>query len=162
MRAVTLAAGAAMLVLAGTALAQPPAAPAPDPAAPAKPLPANLKPNRLRGAGLNVANLEREKAFYVNVFGMQELRRPNANEIVLGYKVGPTEQASLVLLKAAAQAGAATYGRVILDVPDADKLAEHLRSIGYPAREVGQPTDRAYFVSDPEGYQVEIYTPNAP
>ena len=67
-----------------------------------------------------------------------------------------------MLLKSAAQPGSTTYGRVILDVPDADKLAEHLRSIGYPARKVGQPTDRAYFVSDPEGYQVEIYTPNAP
>jgi catechol 2,3-dioxygenase-like lactoylglutathione lyase family enzyme len=162
MKALTLPAGAAALVLATAAAAQPPTAPAPDPTAPARPLPAHLKPNRVRASGINVADLEREKAFYVNIFGMQELRRPNPNEIVLGYKVGPNEQATLVLNKATPRAGSTAYGRLILDVPDADTLAEHLRGIGYPARKVGQPTDRAYFISDPEGYQVEIYTPNAP
>jgi len=157
----------AALALAATtpAWAQPaPPAPAaqPDPNSPAKPLPANLKPNRIRGAGLNVADLDKEKAYYVNVLGMVLIRQVNANEIALGYKVGPTEQASLVLLKAPRRDGATTYGRVILDVPDADKLAEHLRSLGYTARKVGQPTDRAYFLQDPEGNNVEIYTPNAP
>jgi hypothetical protein len=76
--------------------------------------------------------------------------------------VGASEQATLVLAKGTPQPGATRYGRLILDVPDADKLAEHLRSIGYPARKVGTPADRAYFISDPEGFQVEIYTPNAP
>jgi len=164
-RTISLCAAVA-LALASPVLAQPSApaaaAPQPDPNTPAKPLPANLKPNRVRGAGINVADLEKEKAYYVNILGMIEIRRPNANEIVLGYKTGATEQASVVLLKSAHRDGATSYGRVILDVPDADKLAEHLRSLGYTARKVGAATDRAYFLQDPEGYNVEIYTPNAP
>lgn len=165
MKRVMMACVGLTLAISTAALAQPaaaPIAPAPDPNAPAKPLPANLKPNRIRGAGLNVADLEKEKAYYVNVLGMVLIRQVNANEIALGYKTGATEQASLVLLKAARRDGATSYGRVILDVPNADALAEHLRSIGYPARKVGQATDRAYFLQDPEGNNVEIYTPNAP
>jgi catechol 2,3-dioxygenase-like lactoylglutathione lyase family enzyme len=155
------------LAIASAALAQPPAAApaaaaaAPDRTAPAKPLPANLKPNRIRASGITVADLDKETAFYVNVFGMQVLRRYGTNEVALGYKTGPTEQAALVLLRGNRREGAASYGRLILDVPDADALAVHLRSLGYTARKVGQPTDRAYFVGDPEGNQVEIYTPPA-
>lgn len=164
MNLVKLAAVGLAMMIAGSALAQPPApaAPAPDPTAPAKPLPANLKPNRIRASGVTVADLEKEKAFYINILGMVLIRQVNANEIALGYKIGATEQASLVLLKGTPRPGSTTYGRLILDVPDADALAAHLTSIGYRARKVGQPTDRAYFVGDPEGNQVEIYTPNAP
>jgi catechol-2,3-dioxygenase len=49
---------------------------------------------------------------------------------------------------------------MILDVPDAPALAAHLNSIGWTARKVGTPADKAYFIADPEGNNVEIYTPN--
>jgi catechol-2,3-dioxygenase len=151
------------VAVSGAALAQPaatPAPPQPDPTAPAKPLPANLKPNRIRAAGINVTDLERERAYYVNVLGMREIRRPNANEIVVGY--GDGEQAALVLNKAAKREGQTSYGRLILDVTNPEALAEHLRSLGYAVRKVGTPADRAFFTQDPEGYSVEIYTPNKP
>lgn len=168
MKTVSTTLAAILCALATAAAAQPPAptapaGPPPDPTAPAKPLPPNLKPNRIRATGITVADLDKERAFYINIFGMQEIRRPNPNEIVLGYRTGPgVVEATLVLLKGTRQPGATSYGRMILDVPDADALAVHLRSLGYTARKVGQPSDRAYFVGDPEGNQVEIYTPNAP
>ena len=162
-----LAAFGLALTLCGAAAAQPPtaaapapAAPQPDPTKPAKPLPTNLKPNRIRAAGINVTDLERERAYYVNVLGMREIRRPNANEIVVGY--GDGEQAALVLNKAAKREGQTSYGRVILDVSNPEALAEHLRSLGYAVRKVGTAADRAFFTQDPEGYNVELYTPNAP
>jgi catechol 2,3-dioxygenase-like lactoylglutathione lyase family enzyme len=140
------------------ASAQPAAAP--DPAAPAKSLPPELKPARIRATGITVSDLEKEKAFYVEVFGMQEIRRPNANEIVLGYKTGASEQATLVLAKGNRREGATAYGRMILDVANPEALAEHLKSLGYNVRKVGTPADRAFFVQDPEGYNIELYTPN--
>jgi catechol-2,3-dioxygenase len=163
MRVSMLAGLGLAMVIGGSALAQPPAettAPQPDPNAPTKPLPANLKPNRIRASGINVTDLERERAYYVNVLGMHEIRRPNANEIVLGYGAG--DQAALVLNKAAKREGQTSYGRLILDVANPEALAEHLKSLGYAVRKVGRPTDRAFFTQDPEGYSVEIYTPNAP
>ena len=127
-----------VIALATAAAAQPPAAapatPKPDPTAPAKPLPPSLKPNRIRGTGITVVDIDKERAFYTNVMGMVFIRQPNANEIVLGYKTGTTEQAALVLLKGKPQPGSTTYGRMILDVPDAPALAEHLNSIGWTAR----------------------------
>lgn len=154
MKSTVLGLAAAALVVGGAA-AQPPAPPAPA----AKAMPAALKPNRIRGTGITVADLEKEKAFYVDVLGMTLLRQINASEIALGFKTGPTDQASLVLLKGTPKPGSTSYGRMILDVPDADALAQHLTSLGYPARKVGQPSDRAYFVADPEGNFVELYTP---
>jgi catechol-2,3-dioxygenase len=150
------------LVAATPAWAQPTAPPAaqPDPASPSKPLPPNLKPNRIRASGINVTDLDRERAYYVNILGMREIRRPNANEIVLGYGAG--DQATLVLNKAAKREGQTSYGRLILDVSNPEALAEHLQSLGYAVRKVGTPADRAFFTQDPEGYSVEIYTPNAP
>ena len=162
-RTMTLCAALA-LAMATPVWAQPVApagpAPQPDPNAPAKPLPPNLKPNRIRASGINVTDLDRERAYYVNVLGMREIRRPNANEIVLGYGAG--DQATLVLNKAAKRDGQSAYGRLILDVSNPEALAEHLKSLGYSVRKVGTPTDRAFFTQDPEGYSVEIYTPNAP
>ena len=160
MRCANLALGVALALVASLALAQPTTPPTPDPAAPAKPLPADLKPGRIRATGINVVDLEKERAFYVNVFGMQELRRPNANEIVLGYRTGTTEQAALVLARGARREGATAYGRMILDSSNPEALAEHLKGLGYNVRKVGTPADRAYFVQDPEGYNIEIYTPN--
>src|SRR3954468_19209640 len=117
-RAMTICAAVALAVTTPV-WAQPPAAPSqtaaqPDPSSPAKPLPSNLKPNRIRASGINVTDLDRERAYYVNVLGMREIRRPNANEIVLGYGAG--DQARLVLNKAAKRDGQIAYGRLILDV----------------------------------------------
>ena len=66
------------------------------------------------------------------------------------------EGAVLALLKGVREPGATTYGRLILIVPDADKLATALTAQGIPARKVAEG---AYFFSDPEGNAVEAFQP---
>lgn len=159
------------LGLAAAALAQPPAA-APAPKAKAAPLPAtgtigpmpeNLQPTKVSGSGLNVADLEGMKNWYVMVLGMHVVRRIPATgapyEYILSTNAtrGPND-AVLVLLRGARQPGATSYGRFILNVANADATAERLRTHGVAVRRVAAG---AYFFSDPEGNQVEIYQPGA-
>jgi hypothetical protein len=55
--------------------------------------------------------------------------------------------------------GANHFSRIILNVPDAKGLAEHLKAQGIAYREV--IPNVAYFIDDPEGNAVELFTPPA-
>jgi catechol 2,3-dioxygenase-like lactoylglutathione lyase family enzyme len=67
--------------------------------------------------------------------------------------------AIVALLHAPRQPGATTFGRIIMIVPDADKAAAFLLTHGVPARKVSAG---AYFAQDPEGNNIELYTPPVP
>jgi len=168
MKAILLAACAA-LALPVVALAQPPAAAAPPrptvippPPTPMKgvPIPANLVADRISGVGLNVENLDGMKDWYVTTLGMKVVRTYDRAGAVYEYILNIGGQGgNLALIKGARQPGATTYGRLILTVPDSEKLAAHLGSNGIATRKVA---DGAYFLRDPEGNNVEIYTAPPP
>ena len=158
------------LGLAAAALAQPPAAaPAPKQTPPPvtgtiTPMPETLQPTRVSGSGITVADLEGMKNWYVTVLGMHVVRTLERNGAPYEYilSTSPTRgpnDAVLALLKGTRQPGATTYGRFILNVANADATAEFLRTHGVTVRRVAAG---AYFMSDPEGNQVEIYQPGAP
>ena len=52
------------------------------------------------------------------------------------------------------------FGRVILETPDAKALGQLLAARGVPMREV--VPGAAYFITDPEGNAIELYTPPKP
>jgi len=52
------------------------------------------------------------------------------------------------------------FGRVILETPDAKALGQLLAGRGAPMREVVPGV--AYFITDPEGNAIELYTPPRP
>src|SRR4051812_46183475 len=90
--------------------------------------PAGLKPAHVAGAGLNVMDLEAQKAWYMAKLGMtvsQTIQREGKPyEYVMGYGGGP-ESAIVALLKSAQrQPGPNAMGRLILAVPDAKGLAD--------------------------------------
>jgi catechol 2,3-dioxygenase-like lactoylglutathione lyase family enzyme len=155
------AAGLAM-VLGAAALAQPPAPPAAAPVGKNIALPAAIAPTSLGSVGITVTDLEKMKDFYVQVLGFKVVRMVGTNEYVLNLNQGGGAGANLVLLRGTRQPGATSWGRVILYMPDADAAAKVMTENGWPARKVGGPTDRAYFIRDPEGNNFEFYTPNAP
>jgi catechol 2,3-dioxygenase-like lactoylglutathione lyase family enzyme len=172
MRSATLIAGAATLALALSATAwaaqQAPAA-SPAPAArPAPPvvtgtvdaLPADLKPLHMAGAGLNVTDLPGMRAWYEKVLGMKYVQSFPATgeprEFVLSMNPADPNATVLALLKGARQPGATTYGRVIMAMPNSDKAAAFLLTHGISARKV---SEGAYFIQDPEGNNIELYTP---
>lgn len=157
------AAVGAALVISAAALAQP-AAPPPAPVGKNIPVSPALAPTKLSGLGINVTDLDKMRDFYTQVLGFKVIRQIPAtgapNEYVLNLKADGSGGANLVLLKSAARReGAATYGRIILYVPNAEAMAKQLTDNGWPARKVGSPTDRAYFIRDPEGNNFEIYQP---
>ena len=135
-----------MIVSAGAALAAGP--------------PANLKPAHVAGPGLNVLDLEGQKAWYMAKLGMVVSntiqREGKAYEYIMGLGDGDGRAIIALLQSPQRPAGPNAYGRVILDVPSAKGLADWLKTQGVDAREV--IPNAAYFIRDPEGNAIELYT----
>lgn len=147
-------------------LAQQPVAPAPARAAPPQatgtigPVPASPGPLRISGVGITVADLDKQKAWYETVLGMHQVGQYPAtgtpNEYIMSMSATRDDTAIIALLKGTRRDGATSYGRVILRVPNSTALAQHVMTHGVTARLVAAG---AYFISDPEGNQIELYTP---
>lgn len=123
-------------------------------------IPARLMPKGIAGSSFNVRDLEAQKAWYTGVLGMKLVntfsRDGKPFEYLVGY--GNPGGPILALLSAPNRPqGPNTMGRLILDTPDAKGLADLLKAQGVPVREVIANT--AYFVTDPEGNPIELYTP---
>ena len=106
-------------------------------------------------------DLEAQKARYVSMLGTSvtaTYRRDGAPfEYVMGLKA---PGAILALPEAPRPAGPNGFGRVILETPDAEALGQLLAGRGAPMREVVAGV--AYFLTDPEGNAIELYTPPRP
>lgn len=126
--------------------------------------PAGLKPAHVAGPGLNVLDLEGQKTWYMAKLGMtlaNTYRRDGKPfEYIMG--LGDGAGAAIIALLAAPQrpAGPNGFGRIILAVPDAKGLADWLKSQGVENREV--IANVAYFIHDPEGNAIELYTAPKP
>jgi len=147
MKIATITALAAALALAaGAALAEGP--------------PAKLKPAHVAGPGLNVLDLEGQKAWYMAKLGMVVSnvikRQDKPYEYIMGFGDGDGRAIIALLQSPQRPAGPNAYGRIILDVPDAKGLADWLKTQGVDNREV--IPGAAYFIRDPEGNAIELYT----
>lgn len=118
---------------------------------------AKLMPRAIAGSSFNVRDLEAEKAWYMDKLGMKLIDTIKRGDKPFEYLVGYSRAPVLALLSAPNRPeGPNTMGRLILDVPDAKALGDHLKAQGVAVREVIPNT--AYFVTDPEGNPVELYT----
>ncbi|HEV7385717.1 MAG TPA: VOC family protein [Phenylobacterium sp.] len=131
--------------------------------------PAELKPAHVAGPGLYVTDLEAQKAWYMDKLGMSVTntiqREGKPFEYIMGFgdRAGSDGAAAaiLVLAKSAQRpAGPNAFSRVILAVPNARGLADWLKTQGVESREA--VPNVAYFIRDPEGNPVELYTPPTP
>jgi catechol 2,3-dioxygenase-like lactoylglutathione lyase family enzyme len=160
---IPLAAACGLALCATTALAQQPATPRPPPT-PATgevtAIPANLKPPRLRGSVITVADLPAEQKWYETVFSFVKVRDVSANEIVESLEPGNPNAVNLVLQRGKREPGATTYGRLIINVDDAKGIAAFLQTHGVTTRQV--IPNQAYFINDPEGNLIELYQPSPP
>ena len=78
-------------------------------------------------------------------------------EYIMGFDGAPDGAAILALLASPnRKPGPSAAGRLILRVPDSKALADWLAAQGTPARMVAPG---AYFIADPEGNPIELYTP---
>ncbi len=122
--------------------------------------PADLKPAAVAGAGLNVMDLEAQKAWYMGKLGMSlsnTIKAPDGSprEYIVGYG-GPGGAIVALLKSPTRQPGPNAMGRIILAVPNAKGLADWLVTQGVPNRQV--IANVAYFITDPEGNAIELYT----
>jgi catechol 2,3-dioxygenase-like lactoylglutathione lyase family enzyme len=121
------------------------------------------------GVGLNVADLRRSEHFYTEVIGLKvAVRVPTdeaPKEIVLcvsGSLTGGDPFLVLADLGGRLEPGRQGFGRVILNTTDAAAIAGRATSAGFAARSLSQPGERpVYFLTDPDGYQVELYQASA-
>ena len=123
--------------------------------------PADLKPAAVAGAGLNVMDLEAQKAWYIGKLGMNltntiKAQDGSPREYIVGYG-GPTGAIVALLKSPTRQPGPNAMGRIILAVPNAKGLADWLKTQGVDNRQVIAGV--AYFIADPEGNAIELYTP---
>ena len=127
--------------------------------------PADLRPSKVDGAGLNVMDLEAQKAWYEAKLGMHLTNTIKAadgspREYIMGYGGGPDAAIVALLKSPQRQPGPNAMGRIILGVPNAKALADWLKTQGVEARTV--IPNAAYFIADPEGNAIELYTPPKP
>lgn len=152
MRPVLLAAAAAALAIAASAHAEPQAT-----------IGEAIRPSKISGVGLQTADLERSRAFYVDVLGLKVAARIPAQGPAFEYLLslsGKIDGESLVVLtRGAPQPGAATFGRIILMAPDGRALAERVAAAGYAPEKIVAGTN---LVRDPDGYMIELYQRPAP
>lgn len=121
------------------------------------------------GPGLYVRDLAVERQWYESKLGLTVLKSypttsgPNAGkpyEYVMGFGDGPDRAVLVLTTSATRPEGANGFVRVILQAPDAKDLATKLAAQGVEMREVVPGV--AYFLIDPEGNKVELYTPPRP
>ena len=148
MRIIAGGLAAALLLATGAAAAPPPA----------------IAPNTISGWGWNVMDLEAERAWYEAKLGMTVVRTYDRDgkvfEYIMGFDGAPDGAAILALLASPnRKPGPSTAGRLILRVPDSKALADWLATQGVTARMVAPG---AYFIADPEGNPIELYTPPPP
>ncbi|THD83303.1 MAG: VOC family protein [Phenylobacterium sp.] len=128
-------------------------------AAGAAEIPAKLMPKAIAGSGFNVRDLEAQRAWYQEKLGMRLINTMSRQGKPFEYLMGYAPDGTIVALLASPNRpeGPNAMSRLILEVPDAKGLADFLGTQGVKTREVIPGT--AYFLADPEGNPVELYTP---
>ncbi len=120
-------------------------------------------PVRIGGVALNVSDIGRSEAFYVDVIGLKvALRVPSDDQpmevalCVSGSVQGGDAMLVLARIGVETPSGQNSFGRVILNSPDAAALARQASVAGYVATKV--EADRpVYMITDPDGYTVEVF-----
>ena len=119
---------------------------------------------RVGGVALNAADMARSEAFYTEVIGLKiAIRVPQDGppmEIALcvsGSLTGGDPFVVLASLGEPLKAGREGFGRVIINTTDAEAVARRATDAGYTAEAHGSAGRPVYFISDPDGYRVELY-----
>lgn len=121
--------------------------------------PANLKPATVYGVGLNVTDLEGQRAWYAAKLGMTLLATNRAadgspNLYIMGYVDGPGTAIVALQKRLADQPQPNASSRIILIVPNAKGLADWLKTQGIDNLEVVANTN--YSITDPEGNAIVL------
>jgi catechol 2,3-dioxygenase-like lactoylglutathione lyase family enzyme len=123
----------------------------------------------VKGAGLNVADIEKSTRFYTEVFGLKIVRQipsgpiKDATEVVLSANgvFDLKDTSLLVLFHLANQSlpeGRTAFGRILSITSNADAVASRARAAGYAAIKSAKEAS-VTMITDPDGYQIELIQP---
>jgi catechol 2,3-dioxygenase-like lactoylglutathione lyase family enzyme len=124
----------------------------------------------LTAVALNVADLARSEKFYIDLLGLERTFRYPAEGKLLEVglsRPGQKGQMSIILAHFnddPLPEGKARYGRIVVTTADAKAVAKRATDAGFAARTLSAPPGGSVviFVTDPDGYQIELYQPAAP
>ena len=124
----------------------------------------------LSAVALNVSDLARSEKFYIDVLGLERTFRYPADGKLLEVglsRPGTKGQMSVILAHFnddPLPEGKARYGRIVVVTKDAQAVAKRATDAGAAARTLSSPPGGSVviFVTDPDGYQIELYQPAAP
>jgi catechol 2,3-dioxygenase-like lactoylglutathione lyase family enzyme len=124
------------------------------------PLTEATRPTRFAGVGLYVSDIEKMRAFYVEVLGMKVIQRVPAQgplrEYLLSFESEVADGPVVVLTKAPTKLPPKreSYGRLIFAVPDGAIIARRAAQAGYPPARI---VEGANTITDPEGHRIELF-----
>jgi catechol 2,3-dioxygenase-like lactoylglutathione lyase family enzyme len=121
----------------------------------------------LSSVALNVADLARSEKFYIDLLGLERTFRYPAEGKLLEVglsRPGQKGQMSIILAHFnddPLPEGKARYGRIVVVTSDAKAVAKRATDAGAAARTLSAPPSGSVviFVTDPDGYQIELYQP---
>jgi catechol 2,3-dioxygenase-like lactoylglutathione lyase family enzyme len=124
----------------------------------------------LSAVALNVADLARSEKFYIDLLGLERTFRYPADGKLLEVglsRSGQKGQMSIILAHFnddPLPEGKARYGRIVVVTADAKAVAKRATDAGFAATTLSAPPGGSVviFVTDPDGYQIELYQPAAP
>ena len=115
---------------------------------------------------IRVFDLDRSRAFYEQVFGMVESHRLEFPTFSLVYLRDPESNSEIELTVNNDQTEPYThgtgYGHVAFCTPNLEAFREKLVSLGFEPSDIktlsveSTPMARFFFVSDPDGYKIEV------
>ncbi|MDX1383049.1 MAG: VOC family protein [Thermoanaerobaculia bacterium] len=135
-------------------------------AAIALPVAAEGPTNRLGAVALNVADLERSERFYEEVLDFERVGvyPPGADDpLELFLAIEGSAGATLVLAHfddSPLPEEKSRYGRLVVTTSDAGVVAKRAEAAGASVRPVEIPGENPpiiVFITDPDGYQIEVY-----
>ena len=123
----------------------------------------------MSAVALNVSDLARSEKFYIDLLGLERTFRYPADGKLLEVglsRPGQKGQMSVILAHFnddPLPAGKERYGRIVVVTTDAKAVAKRATDAGFASRTLSAPPGGSVviFVTDPDGYQVELYQPAA-
>ena len=119
-----------------------------------------MKLLELNHVAIHVADLDKSKDFYLNVFGLKEMARPAFSFPGAWFHLGTQQELHLIAGRQTPVSSAARGTHYALLIDDMDEWEKRLQSMGQEYLPRRTRPDGAFqiYVTDPDGYNIELCT----